>query len=311
MRLHPVIYREVLSRAGALVQTPLAVCTTSWQLDRPEVPVSRFALLILAPLAACAPDYTVNKGGNGGQGGADDNGSDDGDDDGEDVLDPEDFDGATLNILTPHAGDFLPLGEDTDFTAELLDADGNAMEYAEITWTSDVDAVWGEEALAFTNDSLDVGTHTLTARAVLPNGAVVQDRAGAILVQHEDAGTYVGNMILDLTGEYQGAPITASCVGAAILVVDAWGDAAVGSSDCVLALLGFAQEATLEFDLANDDGALLGESAIDLSFIQYGMEADGDVGDGELTATWADNIYGFLDVTGEMSLERITRDAGE
>lgn len=260
-------------------------------------------LLLLAPLltsaAACTPDYGV-KGGEGGVAGDGDTGAE---------VDPADYDGATLQILEPEAGDFLPLGEEASFTAVVLDADGNEMSEVEVNWTSDIDSDWGAVASTFDDDSLVVGTHTLTARAWLPNGAVVTDRAGAVLVQHEDAGTYVGNMVLDVSGEFQGAPLTASCIGAAVVVVDGWGEVATGNSDCIISLLGFAQEATIVFDLGVEDGEIAGESALDLSFIQYGFETGGDVEDGVLVADWGENVLGFADITGAMELERITRDA--
>lgn len=259
-------------------------------------------LLLLAPLAACTPDYGVKGGDTGAVGDGDDTGVD------EDEVDPADYDGSTLQILEPEAGAFIPLGEDTEFTAVVLDAEGNALEDVEIVWTSDIDTDWGEIATSFEDDSLEVGTHTLTAQAWLPNGAVVTDRAGAIRVQHEDAGTYVGNMVLDVTGEYEGTPLTASCIGAAVVVVDGWGEVAAGNSDCIISLLGFAQEATIVFDLGLDDGELAGESALDLSFIQYGFETAGEVEDGVLVADWADNVFGFADIEGSMELERVTRD---
>lgn len=263
-------------------------------------------LLLLAPLAACTPDYGVKEdpGGVGGDGGADT--GDDGDTD--DEVDPESFDGATLQIMEPEAGDFLPLGEATEFRAVVLDAEGNELSDVEVVWTSDIDTDWGEIAGTFEDDSLEVGTHTLTARAWLPNGAVVSDRAGAVLVQHEDAGTYVGNMVLDVSGEFQGTPLTASCIGAAVVVVDGWGELATGDSDCIISLLGFAQEATLVFNLGVDDHEIAGESALDLSFIQYGFDTEGEVEDGVLVAEWSDNVFGFADIAGAMELERITRD---
>lgn len=258
---------------------------------------------LLASIPACTPDYSV-KGGEGGVGAGGD-----ADTDVEEEEDLTIYEGATLQILEPEAGAFLPLGEDSTFTAVVLDADGNELSDAEISWTSDIDTDWGEIATDFEDDSLEVGTHTLMARAWLPNGAVVTDRAGAVLVQHEDAGTYVGNMVLDVSGEFQGTPLTASCIGAAVVVVDGWGEVALGDSECIISLLGFAQDATIVFDLGVDEGEIVGESALDLSFIQYGFETVGVVEDGVLVADWADNVLGFADIAGSMELERITRDA--
>lgn len=261
---------------------------------------------ILAPfvlITACTPDYGVKSGDTGAVAEPAGDTGDTGD-----TEDLQDYEGATLRIDEPQAGDYLPLGETASFTAVVLDAEGNPIPDVEVTWTSDIDTDWGQTAAVFEDDSLEVGTHTLTAQAWLPNGAVVSDRAGAVLVQHEDAGTYVGNMVLDVSGEYQGTPLTASCIGAAVVRVDASGEVAGGSSECIISLLGFAQAAGIVFDLGVDDGDIDGESALDLSFIQYGFATTGEVGSGNLSAEWADNVLGFIDVAGSMELERITRD---
>ncbi len=263
-------------------------------------------LLALGLIVGCAPDYTTGLTDSKGDAGG---GGDDGADTGDIVEeDTSLYDGATLVILEPEPGAFLPLGEDADFEAIVLDAEGNELDWDDIAWTSNIQSGWDLTGASESDDGLDVGTHSILASATLPNGAVVQDRAGAVLVQHEDAGTYVGNMILDLTGEYQGTPLTASCVGASIVVVDAYGETAEGASDCVISLLGFDQQARLVFDLESDDGDLSGESAIDLSFIQYGFDTDGSIDDGVLEAEWADSVFGFIDVAGSMTLERVTRD---
>lgn len=253
---------------------------------------------LLMLFAACTPDYGVK-------------GSDSGTvdtDTGDTEEDLSVYEGATLQIQAPAAGAYLPLGEPATFAAAVLDADGNELSDIEVVWTSDIDTAWGATSATFEDDTLEVGTHTLTARASLPNGAVVSDRAGAILVQHEDAGTYVGNMILDVAGEFQGTPLTASCIGAAIVVVDATGEIADGGSDCIISLFGFEQSASVVFEFGVDDGDVEGESAVDLSFIQYGFETTGDVGDGTLSAVWSDNVFGFADIAGSMELERVTRD---
>lgn len=264
-------------------------------------------LLALGLLVACAPDYTtgLNEKDNV------DNGGNDGDE--EEVEEEEEdtsmYDGATLVILEPEPGDFIPLGEEADFEAIVLDADGNELDWDEVEWSSNIQSSWGVTGATGADDGLDVGTHSILASATLPNGAVVQDRAGAILVQHEDAGTYVGNMVLSLSGDFQGAPLSASCVGAGIVIVDAWGETAEGDSDCIISLLGFDQQATLVFDYEFDDrGDVSGESAVDLSFIQYGFDTAGSIGDGILEADWADDVLGFIGVEGSMELERITRD---
>lgn len=272
-----------------------------------------FAALI-APLllVACTPKFTTgDEAGTVGAGDGDDAGSDTAASDtgaADTGEDPDIWDGATLRILAPSSGDFIELGEEVEYVAVVYDAAGNATDWSEIVWTASEDSAWGKTAASFEDDTLDVGLHVLRAEATLPNGARVNDAVGGVLVQHPDAGTYVGNMIVDVTGEFQGTPVTASCIGAAIVVVDQEGETAEGESECIIALLGFNQQAVMNFSYELDDGELSGESALDLLFIQYGFETEGEVDDGTLTSAWADNVFGLLDVSGSLDLTRVTRD---
>jgi hypothetical protein len=277
-----------------------------------------FPVRLLCPLAAslvlaaCTPKFTTDDG-TGSVGGGDDGAGADtatGDtgapaDTGED---PDIWDGASLRILAPSSGEFIELGEEVEYVAVVYDAEGNATDWSDIVWTASEDSAWGKTAASFEDDTLDVGLHVLRAEATLPNGARVNDSVGGVLVQHPDAGTYVGNMVVDVTGEYQGTPITASCIGAAIVVVDPEGEVATGESECIIALLGFNQNAVMNFDYELDRGDLSGESALDLWFIQYGFDTEGSVDDGTLTSAWADNVFGLLDISGTLDLTRVTRD---
>ncbi|MCK6516937.1 hypothetical protein L6R46_17990, partial [Myxococcota bacterium] len=99
-------------------------------------------LLPLLGLFACAPDYKVEgevqdtgvpSGADADSGGATD--------DSEAFLD-EVWAGATLRVLAPASGDFLPLGEPADFEAVVYDAAGNPTDFSDITWGSDIDGAW-------------------------------------------------------------------------------------------------------------------------------------------------------------------------
>ena len=253
--------------------------------------------LLLLAAAGGTPDYGVAKDSGGTVNGSADTGTD---------LDQ--YLGATLEIVSPQSGVFLPLGEEADFEAVVLDAEGEPLEWTEVAWASDIDSAWGSTNASFADDSLAVGQHTISARATLPNGAIVSDRAGAVLVQHEDAGTYVGNMILDVTGEFEGTPLTASCVGAALVQVDATGELAAGNSECVIALFGFSQNATVLFDLEVDNREIIGAAAVDLQIFQVDFDTEGELSNGVLQAEWEDSVFGFADISGAMELERVTRD---
>ncbi len=219
----------------------------------------------------------------------------------------EAFEGATLVILEPTSGAFVPLGEGADFEAELLDTDGEPIEFDEITWTSNAQDTWVPSGIAFEDDTLDAGLHDLSVEAQLPNGDRLNTTVGGIRVQHEDAGIYAGALYVDTTAEYEGTELTTTCIGSATLIVDVYGETATGESVCTIALLGYEIDAGHVFDFANDEGDLTGAASIDLTVLEYEFEIEGEIDDGELSATWSDDVYGYAAIAGELDLVRITR----
>ena len=71
--------------------------------------------------------------------------------------------------------------------------------------------------LSFSDDTLGVGTHAITAEVSLPNGDRLSYTNGGILVQSIYAGTYAG--LFDSTVTYD--TYSLGCAGAATLVVGA------------------------------------------------------------------------------------------
>lgn len=266
-----------------------------------------FALFV-SLLAACGPKFTVAEGGTG-EVGAEDGASGEGDTGAIDSAEPDTsmWDNATLVVTSPASGDFLPLGQTTTFEAHIIGADGVEMDFDEIAWKSDVDTAWGLTGAQVEDGTLGVGTHTITATAVLPNGDRLTYALGGILVQHEDAGTYVGDLMVDLTATYNGTDYTATCIGAATVVIDAYGETGLGSSSCTVSLFGYDIAANHDFNFEIADGAVGGEAAVDLFFTSYAFDAVGAVGDGELTADWAQESD-FFDIVGDLAVTRITRD---
>ena len=237
-------------------------------------PVSRAAALswLLLSTAACSPSF-VDKGedeastasanddsGDDSDGAVDgedgDDGGEDGGEDGEEDegLTDEELEywaGASLSILSPSPSAFLPYGEDATFEAVVFDAEGDAIDFDEIAWTSDI-GDWTASGGLFDDDSLDFGTHTITAQATLPDGSRLTNQVGGILVQDERAGTWVGTLQVDLTFEYEGTPLNASCVGTTFLDVGPEAEGAEGESTCFLSAVIFETDLThvfrLEFD---------------------------------------------------------------
>ena len=273
--------------------------------------------------AACAPriaavfpdDSGASDGGteDGGSadGGTQDGGTDDGGtQDGGSGDDYSEYDGATLEIISPVSGGFYPLGEGVPFEARVLAADGSELDFDDIDWVTSVDSSWAETGALFESE-LTVGTHTITAVAELPNGDRLGWTVAGILVQHPDAGTYVGDLSVDFTITYKKVPYTTTCIGAATMVVDAWGETALGDSACTTSLLGYDLDSVYAFELGIVDQEVEGDAILDLTWFESQFPATGSVGDGELTLTWADDLLGFVEFAGELNLTRISLETGE
>ena len=257
--------------------------------------------MILSILLACQ-NYAVTSIGDGD--------ADTGDID-DSIEDFSEWDGAWMEVLTPQSGDFIALDDEADFEAVVYFADGTESGFDTIQWTSDVDDGWKLIGDVLVDSSLEVGDHAITALAELPNGDRLVYTMGGILVQHEDAGTYVGNVQVDVTLSYDGADYSAGCTGAVTLIVDAYGETADGDSTCTLSLLGYDQDTSYGFVMEVDEGDVSGAAAVDLSLFEYEFTLAGAVGDGELSATWEDDVFGYVGLAGELSATRISRSVGE
>ncbi len=216
-----------------------------------------------------------------------------------------DWTGSSLVVLSPRPGEVLPYGETSEFSAIVVDASGEETDFTDLAWSSDVGG-WTGEGATLDVDDLDVGMHAISVLADLPDGTRLRNTVGGVKVQHPDAGTYVGNLIVDLTGEYNGTPITASCIGAAVVYVDAYGETATGDSTCVIGLLGFSTEAKHVFDFMVTDNAVEGDVSLDLSFFQLDFGVTGTLEDAVITAEWTTDFSGFLTINGGMELDRVS-----
>lgn len=215
------------------------------------------------------------------------------------------WEGATLVINSPLSGDFLPWGEDATFSATVTDGDGNPTDFDAIDWSSDIDGTWTLSGHEVVDAGLDVGTHTLTATAELPNGDRLASSVGGVLVQSAYAGIYTGSINIDLAYD----TYVVSCIGSVTLTVDVYGEAAAGDANCLLDLFGYEVDTTYAIDLANDDGALSGISQADLYVTTYDFETEGELSeDGELVGSFSDDVYGYLAVDGSIEATRVTRD---
>ena len=221
------------------------------------------------------------------------------------------FEGSMIHIVHPASGDFLAFGQDNDFEAVIETPDGEILEFEGIDWTSDVDAAWTPVGGHFEDDSIDVGAHNISAVAILPDGSRVAHTVGGVLVQHEDAGTYVGDMIISVDMEVGGTPIGTSCIGSALLVVDAYGELAQGGSSCTIDLLGymtFEIDHNFEYDL--ESPTLDGNAFVKIPILDFELpfSSIGGIFNGEVQTTWEGGLGSFADIEGTLEASRITRD---
>ena len=268
----------------------------------------------LLSLCACSPDYGVKIPTEALDGSVLDPDDDTEATEEEEEAEEEDFsmyEGAMIRILEPESGTFIPWDEDNDFVAIIETPDGDELEFDEIDWHSDADDEWSISGADVSDDSIDVGRHNITAEVVLPDGSRLAHTVGGVLVQHEDAGTYVGDMVLSMDANLGETPVGTSCVGAAIIVVDEYGETATGDSACTLDLLGYATfevDHGFEYDL--DEEELDGSAYVNIPFVGIALPfgSDGFIEDGEIATAWEGGVSGFLDLSGTLEATRITRE---
>lgn len=221
---------------------------------------------------------------------------------------PSEFDGATIEILSPRAGDLLAWGASHTFEAVVRAQDGTELEVDPIEWGSDLAPNWFETGASFDTDGLPIGIHAFTARAELPNGAVVQHTAGGVKVQHPFGGTYAG--LLEVDGSITNIPI--SCVGAGLIVIDRYGEIGTGEGDCLVSILAVDVPLHLLYDLEFDEfGAISGSVGVDLlGWFTYNFDAEGALDpSATLSVTFGGTVPLMGPLSGSTEAERISFDA--
>ncbi|MSP54238.1 MAG: hypothetical protein EXR69_01325 [Myxococcales bacterium] len=214
------------------------------------------------------------------------------------------YDDASLVILSPASGDFLPWSEEATFAAEVHSADGSVMDFDDISWSSDIDGAWSINGRSVQDSALDVGTHALTATANLPNGDRLAYTIGGVLVQSPYSGIYAGTLQIDLTYD----TYTFGCAGSTTITVDAYGESVTGDAACLLSVSGYDLDTAYILEYENLDGVLSGNSAIDLVYTEYDIDTTGTLDtDGNLAADFTADVLGMT-LDGTLTATRITRD---
>jgi hypothetical protein len=259
--------------------------------DLPSEGFTMMRLVLLFPLiVACGPGYGLI-------------------DEGDDLEEWSEYDGASLRIVSPSSGSFLNLEESHEYRAVLYDADGLEMTWDEVQWGSSADADWTHDIASFTDDTLEVGIHDLTAEVTLPNGDRLAHTVGGVLLQSLYAGTYSGLFHSEVTYDQYTVP----CSGSVLIIVDPWGQVAAGGADCVTSLMGFEAELSYLFDLQNDAGVLSGTAGADLfGWYQLDVPASGTLDpDGVgLVVDFGGDFMEFIALGGTVEAARVSLDAG-
>ena len=215
------------------------------------------------------------------------------------------YDGATLVVTSPESAGIYMLGQGMALEADVLSAEGDVLDFEGIVWETDVE---GEIAVGTTEEAnLDWGIKTVTVTANLPNGDRLQTVLGGIRVQGRHSGVYAGNLAINLNVDFQGTPITASCLGGLDFIVDMSGELLVGEeSNCTINLLvmgemdiGYGVQADVEEDLA--DGSI----QINTGFIDIPVGFEGNFEDERLYAEFEGNAFVF-DFDGSLEAHRLS-----
>jgi len=227
----------------------------------------------------------------------------------EEEIEEEDFsmwDMADLRILSPLPSQKIAIGEQQEFHAEILNIDGEIMEFEEIIWSTNQNEDWRFTGSQFTDATLPVGEQSIKAEAILPNNNRLVYAIGGVRVQHPDAGTYSGTTTIDATiTDWSGNETIVSCAGSAIVEVDLEGTTAVGGTSCVLQLFEQDVDTTYDFQIEVQSPDLGGVAIADLGITQRDFPLTGTIGDGVLAAAWTDTVYGTVLIEGSMVLQRV------
>jgi hypothetical protein len=230
--------------------------------------------------------------------------SDDGDEPPVETF-PE-FDGATLQVSSPVSGAILLLGEDVGFEAVVLNSAGEVMDFDLVSWTTDQDGDFNVQGRAV-SAPLEPGIHAITATAELPNGDRLQTTQGGVRVQGLHTGIYAGSLIMELSGEFQGTPITTNCAGALDFVVDMEGQVINGSGECALNLIVLGSLDVgydVSGDIDEDDAA--GNVSVDVGFFPLDLEWEGGFEDqDDLIGTFSGAMMMF-DMEGTIDAHRLS-----
>ncbi len=216
------------------------------------------------------------------------------------------FDSATLAVHSPVSADILFLEEPVMLDAEILDEDGNPMDFDEIVWelNDEFDPI---HVGSFGEVEIDWGIHEFIVTADLPNGDRLQTVIGGVRVQGRHSGIYSGNFQMNIDAEFQGTPVTASCLGGLDFVIDMSGENITGENGaCTINLFVLGEfDVNYAVDGAVGDDDVEGDVQIDLGLFDVPVGWEGEIDEGEMFADFAGTAILF-DFNGAIEAHRVS-----
>lgn len=189
--------------------------------------------------------------------------------------DGAEYEGASLVVHSPASASINYTEFGLELSAEVLDADGEPMEFEEISWT-----FAGDEEAAFVGLEsildLEYGIYDLTVTADLPGGSRLQTNLSSIRLQGERTGIYAGNLEMAADIDFQGTAFTATCLGGMTFTVGMDGETLEGDGGCSMVLV-IIDPIEVAYALGGEvDGAdAAGDIGLDLGFADVPVAWDG------------------------------------
>jgi len=180
----------------------------------------------------------------------------------EEVEDLSQWDGAQLRIISPEGGDYVIANQPFEYKAVVEAPNGDVLPFTDIEWISEMTS-WAGSGDTFTDDSLQIGLHNLTAVAKLPNDDVLRYTSGNVKSQAFGSGLYAGTFSVD--GSF--LAIGFGCVGSNVIAVDPSGTNGTGDGFCLVNLLGFGEmpmSFVIDLDIDPTNGNTTGTCGADI-----------------------------------------------
>ena len=215
------------------------------------------------------------------------------------------FDGATLAVHTPASASINHTELGLDLSAELLDIEGNPLEFEDISWTF----VGDEEPTFVGNETtleLEPGIYDILVMASTPNGGLLQTTLNGVRVQGERTGVYAGNLEMAAALEFQGTAVNTGCVGGITFEIGMDGEVIEGDGGCSMILV-ILDPIDVSYSLGGEvDGAdAAGDIGLDLGFFELPVGWDGGFEGDVFAASFAGNAVLF-EFEGVINATRIT-----